>query len=315
MRYAEFGTTGIKVSQATIGTWAIGGAGWGDVNQDDSIRAIHCMLDQGVNVIDTAPFYGCGASEKLIGKTIHDRRQELYLLTKAAVRWDESGNPIKNATYNVIIEDCENSLKRLDTDYIDFYLIHWPDEVTSMEEMMRAMNKLKQDGKIRFIGASNFGKEEIMEAKKYAEFDILQQPYSMVAQEFRPLLSWAHKQKIATMSYGSLGAGILTGSIRSLPKFSEDDMRLNFYDYFKEPKFSKVMELLKRLDVYAEKYNVPVSQITINWNTQSGFLDTILMGVRNEKEATENCAAFNWEMEQKDVDQITKDIHEILGNE
>lgn len=314
MRYAELGNTGIRVSQATIGTWAIGGAGWGDVNQADSIKAIHTMIDRGVNVVDTAPFYGCGASEEIVGSAIKERRKDLYLLTKAAVGWDENGNPIERADYNSIIQDCEDSLRRLGTDYIDFYLIHWPDGKTSIEEMMCAMNKLKADGKIRFIGASNFGKEDILEAKKYADFDILQQPYSMVAQQFRELLSWAHEQKIGTMSYGSLGAGILTGSIREMPHFAEDDQRLQFYDYFKEPKFSKVMKLVQKLDVYAEKYNVPVSQITINWNTQSGFLDTILMGVRNQAEAEENCAAFEWSLEE-DVASITKEIDEILGRE
>lgn len=313
MRYTTLGKTELKVSQATIGTWAIGGAGWGDVNKKESMEAIETMIERGVNLIDTAPFYGLGESEKIVGEVIRDKRDDIVLLTKAGTGWDEKGVPFKRSDYKSIIKDCEESLQRLKTDYIDLYLIHWPDEVTPIEEMMDAMNKLKQDGKIRFIGASNFSKEEVLESEKYVSFDVLQHPYSMVAQDFRELLTWAHKNNIGTMSYGSLGAGILTGSIREMPKFSEDDMRLNFYDYFKEPKFSKVMQLVKRLDVYAEKYNVPVSQVTINWNTQSGFLDTILMGVRNKKEAEENCAAFEWKLEQEDVESITKDIQETLG--
>ena len=313
MRYTMLGKTELKVSQATIGTWAIGGAGWGDVNKKESMEAIETMIERGVNLIDTAPFYGLGESEKIVGEVIRDKRDDIVLLTKAGTGWDEKGVPFKRSDYKSILKDCEESLQRLKTDYIDLYLIHWPDEVTPIEEMMDAMNKLKQDGKIRFIGASNFSKEEVLESEKYVSFDVLQHPYSMVAQDFRELLTWAHKNNIGTMSYGSLGAGILTGSIREMPKFSEDDMRLNFYDYFKEPKFSKVMQLVNRLDVYAEKYNVPVSQVTINWNTQSGFLDTILMGVRNKKEAEENCAAFEWKLEQEDVESITKDIQETLG--
>lgn len=313
MRYTMLGKTELKVSQATIGTWAIGGAGWGDVNKKESMEAIETMIERGVNLIDTAPFYGLGESEKIVGEVIRDKRDDIVLLTKAGTGWDEKGVPFKRSDYKSILKDCEESLQRLKTDYIDLYLIHWPDEVTPIEEMMDAMNKLKQDGKIRFIGASNFSKEEVLESEKYVSFDVLQHPYSMVAQDFRELLTWAHKNNIGTMSYGSLGAGILIGSIREMPKFSEDDMRLNFYDYFKEPKFSKVMQLVKRLDVYAEKYNVPVSQVTINWNTQSGFLDTILMGVRNKKEAEENCAAFEWKLEQEDVESITKDIQETLG--
>ena len=313
MRYTMLGKTELKVSQATIGTWAIGGAGWGDVNKKESMEAIETMIERGVNLIDTAPFYGLGESEKIVGEVIRDKRDDIVLLTKAGTGWNEKGVPFKRSDYKSILKDCEESLQRLKTDYIDLYLIHWPDEVTPIEEMMDAMNKLKQDGKIRFIGASNFSKEEVLESEKYVSFDVLQHPYSMVAQDFRELLTWAHKNNIGTMSYGSLGAGLLTGSIREMPKLSEDDMRLNFYDYFKEPKFSKVMQLVKRLDVYAEKYNVPVSQVTINWNTQSGFLDTILMGVRNKKEAEENCAAFEWKLEQEDVESITKDIQETLG--
>lgn len=313
MRYTMLGKTELKVSQATIGTWAIGGAGWGDVNKKESMETIETMIERGVNLIDTAPFYGLGESEKIVGEVIRDKRDDIVLLTKAGTGWNEKGVPFKRSDYKSILKDCEESLQRLKTDYIDLYLIHWPDEVTPIEEMMDAMNKLKQDGKIRFIGASNFSKEEVLESEKYVSFDVLQHPYSMVAQDFRELLTWAHKNNIGTMSYGSLGAGILTGSIREMPKLSEDDMRLNFYDYFKEPKFSKVMQLVKRLDVYAEKYNVPVSQVTINWNTQSGFLDTILMGVRNKKEAEENCAAFEWKLEQEDVESITKDIQETLG--
>ena len=249
MRYTMLGKTELKVSQATIGTWAIGGAGWGDVNKKESMEAIETMIERGVNLIDTAPFYGLGESEKIVGEVIRDKRDDIVLLTKAGTGWDEKGVPFKRSDYKSILKDCEESLQRLKTDYIDLYLIHWPDEVTPIEEMMDAMNKLKQDGKIRFIGASNFSKEEVLESEKYVSFDVLQHPYSMVAQDFRELLTWAHKNNIGTMSYGSLGAGILTGSIREMPKFSEDDMRLNFYDYFKEPKLSKVMQLVKRLDV------------------------------------------------------------------
>ena len=315
MRYSILGNTGLKVSQATIGTWAIGGDGWGDTNKRDSIGAIRTMIDNGVNVIDSAPFYGFGESEKIIGEAIKDIRKDVHLLTKCAVGLLPGKIPEKRANFDAIIQDCEDSMKRLQTDYIDLFLIHWPDDKTPLEETMGALMKLKQDGKIGYFGASNFNKEQIIESRKYGDFDIIQQPYSMVAQEFRSLLSWAHEENLGTMSYGSLGAGILTGGIRELPNFAADDMRLNFYDYFKEPKFSKVMELVKRLDIYAEKYNVPVSQVTINWSTQSGFLDTILMGVRNAAEAEENCAAFSWELEQSDVDSITNDIDTILGVE
>ncbi len=312
MRYTKLGQTDLNVSAATVGTWAIGGAGWGDVNKDDSIKAIHAMLDQGVNIIDTAPFYGCGNSEIIVGEAVKQKRNEVLLVTKGGVLWDEQGNPSQKADYETIVSGCEDSLKRMDTDYIDLFLIHWPDGVTPMSEIMRAIEDLRKAGKIRYAGASNFTKEQILECQEYGSFEVLQQPYSMVQRSFGPLLKWAHNEGIGTMSYGSLGAGILTGTIRKIPKFEQGDMRANFYTFFKEPEFSRIMRLIERLDKIAKKYDAPVAQVTINWNTQSGFLDSILMGVRNEDEAKVNCAAFNWELEQGDVDYVSSSIDELL---
>lgn len=312
MRYNKLGNTGIEVSAITLGTWAIGGAGWGDVNQTDCQKAIDCMIANGVNSIDTAPAYGCGAAEELLGDMIKDKRKDIILTTKGGVVWDENGNLGENPTYDQIISDCEDSMRRLKTDYFDLYLIHWPKEGIAIEESMRAIEKLRQDGKIRFAGASNFSKEQILEAQKYTSFDVLQHPYSMINRTFEELLKWARQENIGTMSYGSLGAGILTGAIREIPKFEEGDQRANFYDHFKEPKFSKIMKLLGTLDEVAAEYNVPVAQVAINWNTQSGFLDTVLMGVRNEQEAQENCNAVSWDLKEEDIHKITSAIDQYI---
>jgi Predicted oxidoreductases (related to aryl-alcohol dehydrogenases) len=312
MRYTILGKTGLKVSAATIGTWAMGGMGWGEVDKEECISAIRTMVDQGVNIIDTAPFYGYGNSELVVGEAIKDIRDKVILATKGALLWDEKGIPIKKADYQTIVKGCEESLKRLKTDYIDIFLIHWPDEVTPMSEIMRALEDLRSAGKIRHAGASNFSKQQIEQCNESGNFEVLQLPYSMVQRNAEPLLQWGHSIGLGTMSYGSLGAGILTGTIREMPKFRPDDMRLNFYSFYKEPQFSQIMKLIDRLEIIAGKYEVPVAQVTINWNVQSGFLDTILMGVRKEQEAKENCAAFNWELEQEDVNYITESISELL---
>lgn len=312
MRYTTLGETGLMVSAAAVGTWAIGGAGWGEVSETDSIRAIHAMLEQGVNVIDTAPFYGCGNAERVVGRAVQGMRDKVILVTKGGVVWNEKGEPTQKADRQTIISGCEDSLRRLGTDHIDLFLIHWPDGVTPMEEIMRALEDLRASGKILHAGASNFSREQIEECRGYGRFEVIQQPYSMVQRAFGPLLEWAHSQGLGTMAYGSLGAGILTGSIRALPSFEPGDMRRNFYDFFQEPQFSRIMRLVRRLDTVAEKYGAPVAQVTINWNTQSGFLDTVLMGVRNEEEAKENCAAFGWALEQADVDYISASVQELL---
>ncbi len=317
MRYKQFGKTDMNVSVATVGTWAIGAQGWGEVDKNDSIAAIRTMLDNGVNFIDTAPVYGRGHSEEVVGEAIKGYdRSKFYLSTKVGLTWKTMDDEIvKNASYDSIMRECDDSLRRLGTDYIDLYIVHWPDIHTKApaSETMRALNDLKEKGKIRYIGVSNYSKEQIEEARKYGVVDAQQPPYSMVDRSAEDLMIWAHNEGIANMTYGSLGSGILTGAIREIPTFDEDDYRNFFYPFYKEPKFSKVMELLKTLDAIAEKRNVPLAQIAINWNTQREFVDTALLGVRNPREAKENCDGTLWTLTDEEMAQINKAIDETVG--
>jgi len=321
MRYKKFGNTDMNVSVITVGTWAIGGQRWGDVDEKNSIAAIHAMLDNGVNFIDTAPVYGYGYSEEVVGKAIKGRdRGKFYISNKFGLTWpDGPGTPvIRNASYENAMREVDVSLKLLGTDYMDLYIVHWPD-VREMDtkapasETMRALEDLKKAGKIRYIGVSNYSQEQIEEISQYGVVDAMQPPYSMVNRSAEDLMKWAHNRGIANMTYGSLGAGILTGTIRSIPDWPENDIRLTFYDFYKEPKFSKVMELLKTLDSIAQAHNRPVSQVSLNWSTQTPFVNTALVGVRNAAEANENCAAFDWELSADEYKRITKAIDETLG--
>lgn len=314
MRYKDFGHTGVKVSALTVGTWAIGGANWGNVNKADCIEAIHVMLDYGVNCIDTAPAYNFGESERVVGEAIKGRRDKIFLATKTGVYNSEEFPFVKDARRDMVIRLCEESLKNLQTDYIDLMLIHWPDieHNTPFEETMRALEELKKSGKIRFIGLSNFEKEQIEKIKKYGEITAFQPQYSMVNRTQEELMKWTHDNGIANMTYGSLGAGILTGTIREMPQFAPDDMRRNFYDFFQEPKFSKVMRLLKVLDEIAEAHEVPVAQVAVNWNAQKDFITTSLCGVRNAIEASENCKGFEWSLSNEEVETIDKAVIQYL---
>lgn len=318
MRYKQFGKTNLKVSQLAIGTWAIGGTGWGNVNETDSINAIHTMLDQGVNIIDTAPSYGRGHSEEVVGKALKGKRNKCVLLTKCGIRWPEnvsygSTKPIRDSSKTAIIKQCEESLARLDTDYLDIYLIHWPDVHTPFEETVDALNTLKQQGKIRYTGISNFESDELSKLYDLGSIDVIQYPYSMVNRTKENILKSYSQKGVYTMGYGGLGAGILTGAIRELPNFEPGDARLGFYDFFVEPKFSKVMELLKTLDTIAEVHNVPVAQVTVNWTTQHDYIGASLTGVRNSQEAIENCAAFNWSLSKDELKQIDEAIEKTVG--
>jgi len=319
MRYKKFGNTDMNVSVLTVGTWAIGGARWGDVDLQNSIEAIRAMLDNGVNFIDTAPVYGCGYSEEVVGKAIKGYdRSKFYLSTKFGLTWPNGPGTeiVRNASYENCMREVDVSLGLLGTDYIDLYIVHWPDIHTKApaEETMRALNDLKKAGKIRYVGVSNYSAEQIEEIGQFGTVDALQPPYSMVNRTAEELMIWAHDRGIANMTYGSLGAGILTGMYRELPDFPEDDTRMTFYDYYKEPKFSKIMELLKTLDEVAAAHgNVPLAQVTINWSTQTSFVETALVGVRNAAEAIENCKATDWELSADEVKHITKAIDDTVG--
>lgn len=309
MRYKRLERAGVEISSLAAGTWAAGGEGWGKSSTDSSIQAIRRMFDLGVNIIDTAPAYGAGKSEEIVGKALKGYREKVMVSTKFGL--DSEREWAENGSYDFVIRECENSLRRMEIDTIDFYFMHWPDVNTPLEETMDALNTLKKEGKIRFIGVSNFNREQIEEADKYGRIDVIQPPYSMVDRREENLMKWAKEKGIDSFTYGSLGAGILTGAVRELPNFGEDDYRKEFYDFYCEPKFSKIMELLKILDVIAESHNRPVSQVALNWSTQKEYVGTALCGVRKVKNAKENCSAFEWMLSDEEITLINAGIERL----
>lgn len=310
------GKTGIEVSTMTIGTWAMGGLGYGSVERKDCIKAIHAMLEQGVNHIDSAWVYGLGEADKVIGEAIKGRRDEVLITTKCGFRNPESGSGpnYPDCSPEWISKCFEETLKNLDTDYVDFFLIHVPDANVPFEETAECVNKWKEQGKVRHLGISNFGIKEMEEMGKYIDISAIQSGYSMIAREEEDNLKWAKAHGIGVMTHSSLASGLLTGAIRVLPELPDDDIRkLYQYPHFKEPKFSQVMELLKTLDKIAEDRNVPVAQVSLNWNTQKDFVTTSLCGVRNVKEALENCKSTSWELTEAEMKIIDNAIEETVG--
>ena len=319
MRYKHFGRAHADISALSVGTWAIGGAGYGEVNEKDSIDAIHAMFDGGVNLIDTAPDYGTGNSELVVGKALKGiDRSKIYISTKVCasgctLKAIRTGAPYaRDGRYEDVLYECEQSLRRLGTDYIDFYFVHWPDRNTPFSETMEAMNTLKRQGKIRYVGLSNFNKEQILECEKVCSIDVIQPAYSMVVRGEEELMKWAKSNWIDTLTYGSLGAGILTGAFRKPPEFGPMDPRNGFYPFFKEPHFSKVMKVLEVMDAISEETGKPLAQIAINWSTQKDYVSTALCGVRNPKEAIENCATFDWMLTDDQIARIDQAIETYL---
>jgi len=300
----------MNVSELTLGTWAMGGLGWGEIERNQAITAIQVMLDHGVNFIDTA--IGYGNAEEIVGEAIKGRREKVFITTKCGVIRNMN-HPVHDGSRENVIAQCEESLQHLETDYIDLYLVHWPDNNTPLSETMEAMRELKQSGKIRYVGVSNFSLEQIFEADQILSIDAFQPEFSMVNRAQEHLTQWVHDHHIGIMSYGSLGGGILSGAFRKLPQFNKNDMRYIFYDSFIEPKFSKVMELLKTLDKIAAAHNGSVSQVAINWNTQKEFIDTTIVGVRDYDHAIQNCMGMSWCLTDAEIVEIDSAIGRILG--
>lgn len=243
MRYKHFQNAGVDVSELAVGTWAIGGDNYGPVDREASIQAIRTMIDNGVNLVDTAPCYGNGYSEKVVGEALAGGyRDKVLISTKVGLVTSPNGYD-RDSSFKNIMREVESSLYNLKTDHIDFYFVHWPDMNTPFAETMSALELLRKQGKIRFIGVSNFTTEMIEECEKYGKVDVQQPPFSMVDRTFTDLMKWGAARGIDSMTYGSMGAGILSGKYRTTPDFPEGDTRVTFYDYFREPKFSKVQEM------------------------------------------------------------------------
>ena len=271
-------------------------------------RAAHVPLQ---HILGKAYFYGYEFevnedvliprpdTEVLVGEAVKGMRDKVQIITKCGLNYDRSIGPqslYKSMTRKEIVEGCEGSLKRLQMDYIDVLFVHWPDMKTPLEEMTDALSDLQKAGKIRYYGLSNFTQEDTFAAHELLPVSAVQLQYSMVNRSNEEVLKQLHARGIGTMTYGSLGSGILTGAIRELPNFAPNDTRVSFYDYFKEPKLSSSMKLLKQMDEIGENRHVPLAQIALNWSTQKDYVDTAICGVSKPAQAIQNCAAASWEL-------------------
>ena len=314
MRYKQFGKTGMQVSEMALGTWGIGGVGWDTHSEESRLDAIRAAVEAGVTFFDTAPAYNAGVAEQVLGKALADlgARKNVIISTKCGNEYINGGY-VKDGDPKKILRECEESLRNLRTDYIDLYLVHWPDPNTPFEETMEALNRLKKEGKILHVGVSNFSREQMEEAGRICPIEAFQPHYSMVNRTNEELMRWASEQGMGIMTYGSLGGGILTGQFREVPTFGHGDMRASFYGpMFTEPGFSQIQTLLKVMDGIAETHKATVAQVAINWALAHDYMHTVLTGVGNAAEAEENCAAAAWELtvqEKQELDEAISKIH------
>lgn len=305
MQYQEFGKTGLRVSKLCLGTWGIGGAGWDSYSDESRMDAIKAALECGINFIDTAPAYNAGKAECYVGETLSKlkKRREVVISTKCGNKFVD-GKYLRCGSKESILKQCDESLKNLKTDYIDIYLVHWPDPDVELEETIDAVSTLKKEGKILHAGVSNFSKEQIEEAQKYCKIEAFQPQYSLADRKDEKLIRWAYEQGIGIMTYGTLGGGILTGNYRKLRTFEQTDSRNRFYPYFKEPLFSKAMELLTIMDQIAEERNVSLAQIAEKWVIQKRFVSSCIIGAQSRARVEENCRNLQWELTDNEIRRL-----------
>ena len=325
MRYKHFENANVDVSELAVGTWGIGELEtFGNVEKENgkvttrgivkarerAIDAIQAALQGGVNLVDTAPCYGWGASERIVGEAIQDfDRDKILISTKFSLIPDmgrpERGGASGGGSYKNVMREVDESLRLLRTDYIDFYFLHYPDPYTDIAETMSALNVLKKRGIIRYIGLSNHTQAQIEAAMEWGQIDVIQPPFSMVDREMEGLMRWAKSKGIDSMTYGSLGSGLLTGRMRTKPQFDPTDIRGGFYqNLYKDENFEKFLELLKIMDKIAEAHNSSVSQVAINWTTQQEFVGTALCGFSKREHAEQNVAAFEWELSAEELKEL-----------
>ena len=305
MQYQEFGKTGLRVSKLCLGTWGIGGAGWDSYSDESRMDAIKAALECGINFIDTAPAYNAGKAECYVGETLNKlkKRKDVVISTKCGNKFVD-GKYLRCGSKESILKQCDESLKNLKTDYIDIYLVHWPDPDVELEETIDAVSTLKKEGKILHAGVSNFSKEQIEEAQKYCKIEAFQPQYSLADRKDEKLIRWAYEQGLGIMTYGTLGGGILTGNYRKLRTFEQTDSRNRFYPYFKEPLFSKAMELLTIMDQIAEERNVSLAQIAEKWVIQKRYVSSCIIWAQSRARVEENCRNLQWELTDNEIRRL-----------
>lgn len=312
MKYRHFGNTELEVSAITFGGWPMGGSQYGPTNDDATIQAVHEAIDHGITCFDTAAAYGLGHSEKLMGQAIQNKRQEIIVVTKGGLTWDPDKRRLfRDSSEQAIIEGCDGSLKRLNTDYIDLYLIHWPDPTTPFEETMKALDNLKTAGKIRHIGVSNFMPSMMADCLKHIDLTTNQVGYSLFERRIeRDVKEFCEKSGVGIMAYGSLAHGLLSENMNLQTEFVNWDWRStkNVFGmpFFKPDYFEKNINTVEALNALAQQYNVTVQNLAISWLLSNRIVTTALIGFRTSSEVKRSMSAMNFELDTELIEKVDK---------
>ena len=312
MRQRQLGFTELNLTMVGLGTWAIGGPweyGWGPQDDSDSMDAIFEAMDSGVNWIDTAPIYGCGHSESVVGRAIKGMNQKPLIATKCGLRWDKSRKKLNNLKAESIRGECDESLTRLGVDVIDLYQMHWPVPDEMIEEAFSAMAEMVTAGKVRYIGVSNFTIEQMNRVKDIHPLASVQPPYSMLSRDAENLFAYCNENKIGIVAYSPMQSGLLTGkfSKQRVESLAKGDYRLGS-SFFKEPQLSKNLDLVEKLKRIASVHGKTVSQLAIAWVLRKEQVTSAIVGARRSGQIMETATASDWVLD----NDILAEIESLL---
>ena len=304
--------TSLRVSPVAIGTWAIGGWMWGGTDETESIATIQAAFERGINLVDTAPVYGFGRSEEIVGKAIAESRlrSNVIIATKVGLQW-EGGRVSRNASRARILREVEDSLRRLRTDYIDIYQVHWPDPLIAIEETADAMHMLLAQGKIRAIGVSNFSVVQMERFRRIAPLHVLQPPYNLFERGIETdLLPYCLENNIATFGYGALCRGLLSGRMRADTAFNGDDLR-RADPKFLQPRFAQYVTAVQRLDRLAQRFGKRVIHLAVRWMLDQG-ITTALWGARHPDQLQPVDEVTGWSLDASAKAEIDRILRETI---
>ncbi|MFP4010648.1 MAG: aldo/keto reductase [Spirochaetaceae bacterium] len=304
MEYRNLGNSDLSISVVGMGTWAIGADFWGPVDDEQSVRALQAGLDAGINFIDTAPAYGAGHAEEVVGRAIKGRRDKVVLATKVGIIRTKD-DFIRNLKADSVRQEVDDSLRRLGVETIDLYQIHWPDPKTPMDETMGELLKAREAGKFRYLGVSNFNIDQMEELRRLGEIVSLQPHYSLLKRDIEgKVVDYCVENDIGIVNYGTLAGGILTGKFREIPEFEEGDNRAKFYPWFKEPVWSKIQSVLDVMSTIAKERGVSVAQVAINWTVRQRGITSSLVGAKTPEQAAANAEAGEFALSKEELDRI-----------
>lgn len=307
MEFAQLGSLDMQVSRVALGTWAIGGWLWGGTDVEDAVRTIHEALDMGITTIDTAPVYGFGLAEEILADALARRsvpRNKVIIATKAGMEWDEQENVRRNSRPERIRQEIEDSLRRLNTDYIDLYQIHWPDPDTPIEETAAVLKELYEQGTIRAIGVSNFTVEQMERWRSVAPLHSCQPRYNMLERQIEAdLLPYCRQHNIAVLAYSPLARGLLTGKYGMGAQFPPGDSRAQDAR-FQPDALQRHLKVVEGLRAIADEMGRTVAQVAVRWVLDQPGITVALWGARRPGQITEAAGAVGWRLSDEQLARI-----------